>query len=167
MIRILSKYGIMFILLVLVQVLILSQVQFNGFFNPYVYILFVILFPLNAPRWSALVFAFLLGLVIDIFSNTLGVHSAATVVIAYIRPFILRLISNRDDDRSDYPGLSQNNPGWFFTYVFLMVFVHHFFLFYLEVYTFSHFFISLLRVFLSTIFSVIVIILSQFLIFKD
>ena len=167
MIRIFSKYAIMFVSLVLAQVLLLSQVQFSGFFNPYIYILFVLLFPISSPRWAALLFAFLLGFVIDIFSNTLGVHSAATVFIAYIRPFVLRLISNRDDDRSDYPGLSQNNPGWFVAYAFVMVFIHHFILFYLEVYTFSHFFSTLYRVVLSTIFSVIVIILSQFLVFKD
>lgn len=166
MIRILSKYGIMFVTLVLVQILILSQVQFSGFFNPYIYVLFVLLFPLNSPRWAALVFAFLIGFVIDVFSNTLGVHSAATVFIAYIRPFVLRLISNREDDR-DYPGLSRSNPGWFITYAFFMVFIHHLILFYLEVYTFSHFFNTLYRVVLSTFFSVIVIILSQFLVFKE
>jgi hypothetical protein len=157
----------MFVSLVLVQVLILNQVQFSGFFNPYIYVLFVLLFPLNSPRWAALTFAFIMGFVIDIFSNTLGVHSAATVFIAYIRPFILRLISNRDDDRSDYPGLSQNNPGWFISYAFVMVFIHHIILFYLEVYTFSHFFTTLYRAVLSTFFSVIVIILSQFLVFKE
>jgi len=167
MIRNFSKYGIMFVVLVLAQVLILSQVQFSGFFNPYVYVLFVLLFPISSPRWAALVFAFLLGFLIDVFSNTLGVHSAATVFIAYIRPFVLRLISNREDDRSDYPGLSQNNPGWFITYALLMVFIHHFILFYLEVYTFSHFFNTLYRVVLSTFFSVVVITLSQLLVFKE
>lgn len=157
----------MFVSLVLVQVLILNQVQFSGFFNPYIYVLFVILFPLNSPRWASLSLAFLLGFIVDIFSNSLGIHAAATVFIAYVRPFIIRLISNREDERSEYPGLNQSKPGWFITYVLLMVFLHHFILFYLEVYTFSHFFNTLLRIVLSTVFSVIVIILSQFLVFKD
>ena len=167
MIRIISKYVIMFISLVLVQVLIFNQVQFSGFFNPYIYVLFVILLPLSTPRYLMLVSAFLLGFVIDVFSNSLGVHSAATVFVAYIRPLVIRLISNREDDRSEYPGLNQNKLSWFINYVFIIVFIHHAILFYLEVYTFANFFNTLYRVILSSLFSIIVIVLSQFLVFRD
>lgn len=167
MIRIISKYVVMFISLVLVQVLIFNQVQFSGFFNPYIYVLFVILLPLSAPRYLILVSAFLLGFVIDVFSNSLGVHSAATVFVAYIRPLVIRLISNREDDRSDYPGLNQNKLSWFINYVFIIVFLHHAILFYFEVYTFANFFNTLYRVILSSLFSIIVIVLSQFLVFRD
>ena len=167
MIRILSKYAVMFISLVLVQVLIFNQVQFSGFFNPYVYILFIILLPLSTPRYAVLILAFLLGLTIDIFSNSLGVHSAATVFAAYIRPLIIRIISNREDDKSDYPGLNQNKLTWFINYVLLMVLFHHTALFYLEVYTFANFLNTFYRVILSSLFSIIIIVLSQFLVFKD
>ena len=131
MIRILSKYTVMFVALVLVQVLIFNQVQFSGFFNPYVYVLFIILLPLSTPRYIVLILAFLLGLVIDIFSNSLGVHSASTVFIAYIRPLVIRIISNREDDKSDYPGLNQNKLSWFINYVVFMVLIHHTLFFYL------------------------------------
>lgn len=167
MIRILSKYVVMFISLVLVQVLIFNQVQFSGFFNPYVYVLFIILLPLSTPRYAVLILAFLLGLTIDIFSNSLGIHSAATVFAAYIRPLIIRIISNREDDKSDFPGLNQNKLTWFINYVLLMVLLHHTLLFYLEVYTFANFLNTLYRVILSSIFSIIMIVLSQFLVFKD
>ncbi len=167
MVRALSKYAVMFITLVLVQVLIFNQVQFSGFFNPYVYVLFVILLPLSTPRYAILLLAFVLGLVIDIFSNSLGVHSAATVFIAYLRPLVIRLISNREDDKSDYPGLSQNKPAWFINYILIMVLLHHTMLFFLEVFTFANFFNTLYRVILSSLFSIIVIVLSQFLVFRD
>lgn len=157
----------MFVSLVLVQVLIFNQVQFSGFFNPYIYVLFVILLPLSTPRYLMLISAFLLGFVIDIFSNSLGVHAAATVFVAYIRPLIIRLISNREDDRSDYPGLYQNKLSWFVNYVIILVFIHHAILFYLEVYTFANFFNTLYRIILSSLFSTIVIVLSQFLVFRD
>jgi len=157
----------MFISLVLIQVLIFNQVQFSGFFNPYVYILFIILLPLSTPRYAVLILAFALGLIIDIFSNSLGVHSAATVFIAYVRPLVIRLISNREDDKSDYPGLNQNKLSWFINYVVFMVLIHHTLLFYLEVYTFANFFNTLYRVILSSLFSIIVIVLSQFLVFRD
>ncbi len=167
MIRIISKYVFMFISLVLVQVLIFNQVQFSGFFNPYVYLLFIILLPLSAPRYLVLILAFLLGLIIDVFSNSLGVHSAATVFAAYARPLVIRVISNREDDKSDYPGLHQNKLIWFINYLLIMVLLHHTVLFYLEVYTFTNFFNTFYRVILSSLFSIIIIVLSQFLVFKD
>ena len=167
MIRIISKYVLMFIFLVLAQVLIFNQIQFSGFFNPYVYLLFIILLPLSAPRYLVLILAFLLGFIIDIFSNSLGVHSAASVFAAYVRPLIIRIISNREDDKSDYPGLHHNKLAWFINYVVIMVLLHHFVLFYLEVYTFTNFLNTLYRVILSSLFSIIIIVLSQFLIFKD
>ncbi|KAF0239454.1 MAG: rod shape-determining protein [Prolixibacteraceae bacterium] len=167
MIRIISKYVLMFISLVLAQVLIFNQIQFSGFFNPYVYLLFIILLPLSSPRYLVLILAFLLGFIIDIFSNSLGVHSAATVFAAYARPLVIRIISNREDDKSDYPGLHQNKLAWFVNYVVIMVLLHHFVLFYLEVYTFANFLNTLYRVILSSLFSIIIIVLSQFLVFKD
>ena len=167
MIRLLFRYMVMFVSLVLVQVLIFNQVQFGGFFNPYVYILFVILLPLSTPRYLVLILAFALGFIIDIFSNSLGVHSAATVFIAYMRPLVIRIISNREDDKNDFPGLHQNKITWFVSYVAIMVLLHHLLLFYLEVYTFANFLNTLFRVILSSIFSIIVIVLSQFLVFRD
>lgn len=157
----------MFFSLVLVQVLIFNQVQFSGFFNPYVYLLFIILLPLSTPRYAVLILAFVLGLIIDIFSNSLGVHSAATVFAAYLRPLVIRIISNREDDKSDYPGLNQNKLAWFINYVLIMVVLHHTVLFYLEVYTFANFLNTLYRVILSSLFSIIIIVLSQFLVFRD
>jgi rod shape-determining protein MreD len=157
----------MFIVLVLIQVLILNQVQFSGFVNPYIYILFVMLLPLSTPRYGVMLSGFLIGLTIDIFSNSLGLHAAATVFIAYLRPFVIRTISGREDEMNDYPGLKQNTFSWFLYYTAIMVFFHHFLLFYLEIYTFSHFLTTLYRVVLSSLFSVFIIVLSQFLMFRE
>ena len=163
----LIKYGIMFIALVLAQVLVLNQVQLSGYLNPFIYILFVLLLPLSTPRYLLLILAFMIGLAVDVFSNSLGIHAAATVFIAFIRPFVIRSISNREEDRNDFPGLQQNKFSWFLSYTAIMVFAHHFILFFLEYLTFSHFFITFLRIFLSSVFSIFVIVLSQFLIFRE
>jgi hypothetical protein len=114
-----------------------------------------------------LILGFILGLVVDIFSNSLGIHSAATVFIAYLRPLVIRLISNREEDRSDYPGLHQNSLVWFLRYVAIMVVLHHLLLFYVEVFTLANFFNTFYRAVLSSVFSIIVIVLSQFLVFRD
>ncbi len=162
----LIKYTVMFLVAVLVQVLFLNQVQFSGYINPYFYIVFVLLLPLSTPRYLLLLLGFLIGLTIDIFSDSLGIHAAATVLIAYIRPFVIRVISTREEDRNDFPGLLQNKFGWFFSYVIILVLAHHFVLFYLEYFTFSHFFYTLLKVIFSSVFTIFIIVLSQFLIFR-
>jgi hypothetical protein len=164
---VLIKYGVMFIFLVLIQILILNQIQFSGYVNPYMYILFVMLLPLSSPPYVVMISGFLIGLTIDIFSDSMGLHSAATVFIAYIRPFVIRSIAGTEDEMSDYPGLKQNKFLWFLYYSSIMVVLHHFILFYLEVFTFSYFFQILYRVVLSSLFSIFIIVLSQFLIFRE
>ena len=156
----------MFVSLVLIQILILNQVQLGGFINPYIYILFIILLPLNTPRYLVLLLGFVMGITIDTFMNSLGIHTAACVFIAYLRPFIVRLISNREEDRSEYPGLHQNKLIWFLSYVSIMVILHHTVLFYIEVFTFSGFFQTLYHVVISSLFSIFIIVLSQFIIFR-
>lgn len=165
--RVLIKYAILFMVLVFVQVLFLNQVQISGFVNPYIYILFVMLLPLNSPRYVVLIGAFLVGLSVDVFSNTLGIHAFASVFVSYLRPLIIRVITNREEDMSDYPGLAQNGFMWFLKYAVLMVVIHHVMLFYVEVFSFSNFLGTLYRAFLSSIFSIFVIVLSQFLVFRD
>ena len=161
------KYVIMFISLVLIQVLVLNQVQFSGFVNPYIYILFVMLLPQNTPKYGVLILGFLMGLTIDIFSNSLGIHAAATTLIAFVRPGVIRTISNREEDRIEYPGLKQNSFRWFLYYTIIMVSIHHLAFFFLEVFSFADFWETLYRAFLSAVFSIFIIVLSQFLIFRE
>ncbi len=165
--RIWIKYGVMFISLVLIQVLLLNQVQFSGYINPYMYILFVLLLPVSTPKYALLLLGFLMGITIDIFMNTPGMHASATVLIAFIRPYILNLISSREMDKSEYPGLKQYGFRWFLYYTSFMVLTHHLFYFYIELFSFSGFFLTFIRSILSSIFSIFVIVLSQYLIFTE
>ncbi len=156
----------MFIFLVLTQIMILNQVEFSGYANPYLYILFVLLLPLNTPRYILLLSSFLIGIVIDLFSNSMGIHAAATVFIAFIRPAVIKVISTRDEELSEYPGLHQNKFSWFLKYTSVLVIIHHFILFYLEVFTLKGFFTTFLRIIVSSVFSIFIIVLSQFIIFR-
>ncbi len=165
--RIWIKYGIMFVSLVLVQVLLLNQVQFNGYINPYIYVLFILLLPISIPRYALLLLGFFTGITIDIFMNTPGMHASAMVFVAFIRPFILNMISSREMDKSDYPGLKQYGFTWFLYYAGIMVFAHHLFYFYIELFTFSGFFMTFMRSIASSIFTVFIIVLSQYLIFSE
>ncbi len=153
--------------LVLLQVLVLNQVHLGGFLNPYIYILFILLLPVSMPRYQVLLLAFLTGILIDWFSNTLGLHASATVLMAYLRQPVIKLITQGDSEQSDYPGIKQSGFRFFLLYCIILVIIHHFFLSFTEVFTFDNFLLTLLRSILSSVLTIIVIILSQFLVFRD
>lgn len=140
-----------------------NNIQFSGYINPYIYIMFILLLPVEIPSWLLLLLSFGTGIVVDLFSGSPGMHSSATVLAGFLRPTILRIVSPRDgyEARSE---LSMLNYGfrWFLTYTVLMVLIHHTVLFYLEVFRFADFFRTMLRVILSSIFTVTFIVLIEF-----
>ncbi|MBC8005232.1 MAG: rod shape-determining protein MreD [Verrucomicrobia bacterium] len=168
MIKDFGKYAIIFVVLVLVQVLILNNIQFSGFVNPYVYILFILLLPFTTPGYMLLILSFLLGLSVDIFNNTPGVHAGASVLLGFVRPGIAELISSREMiEKGNSPNMKQLGFASFLKYTIIAVFIHHLFLFYAEAFSFDGFFQTLLRCILSSAFSVVLILASQFILFKN
>jgi len=167
MLNLLGRNIFRFFVLILIQVLVLDNVLLDGYLNPNFYILFILLLPFSTPRWLLLVSGFLLGLSIDLFTYTLGMHTAATVFMAFIRPWVLSLFAPRDGYEPDsYPRIYYYGLSWFAAYSAILTFFHHLFLFYVEVFHFQDFFSTLLRVFLSTILTTSTIILSQYFIFR-
>lgn len=162
------KYAAAWVILVLIQVLLLNHIQISGFINPYLYVLFILILPFNTPKYLLLILGFLLGLNIDIFSNTIGIHAAATTFLAFIRPAVITLISSRDVlELNTTPSVAKLGINWFVRYTIILVVIHHFFLFYLEVFTFHGFFYTLLRAVLSSVFTILLIILSQYITYKE
>lgn len=159
-------YILLFVVVVLIQVLFMNNIQFSRFVNPYFYILFILLLPINFPRYLLLLLGFFLGLTIDIFSNTIGIHASATVFIAFLRPFVINASNLEDKEQAMSPTLANIGFAWFFKYVAILILVHHFFLFYVEIFSFQGFLQTFLRSFLSSIFTFIFIVISQFLIFR-
>ena len=156
-----------FVVLILFQVLVMDNVMINGYMIPYIYILFILLLPFETPRWIQLLSGFALGLVMDLFSGTLGMHTAASVLVAYIRPYLLNLLASREGyEPETYPRIHYYGFLWFLKYATLMVVIHHLALFYLEVFQMKHFFSTLLRVILSSILSTSTIVLSQYFVFR-
>ncbi len=168
MIKVLPRNIFRFVLLVLVQVFIFNNIQFSGYINPYVYVLFILLLPFETPGWLLLTLAFLLGFSIDILSGTLGMHTAATVFMAFLRPFVLQVFSPRDGyETGTYPRVHYYGFNWFLKYAAILILAHHLVLFYLEIFRFSDFFSTLLRVLLSTVLSLTLIMLSQYIIYRE
>lgn len=160
----LVKNIIRFIILILIQVLVLNNMNLGGYMNPYIYILFLLLLPANINRSLLLFIAFLSGLTIDYFAHTLGLHSAASVFLAYLRPGTIRLFfRNYEFASGEEPGPASISIGGFLKYTIVLVFMHQLLLFYLEILSLNYFFITLYRVFLSTILSTFIIIVAMLL----
>lgn len=156
-----------FIFLVLAQVLIVKNIELGRFINPFLYILFIIMLPFDTPKWTLIIASFFIGLSIDMFYDSMGMHAAACVFIAYCRPGVLKLISPREGyEITIQPTMQNLGSAWFFSYAGILVFLHHFVLFYIEVFRFSEFFSTFLRVILSSLFSLILITIVQFLFYK-
>jgi hypothetical protein len=145
-------------------VLILNHVNFSGYVNPYLYIIFILSLPFDIPKWALLSLAFFLGLSVDIFSGVMGLHTAAVVFMAFCRPGVLKLVSTKDmTEKGGSPSIQQLGFNWFFSYSFILVFIHHLIYFYLEVFHFSGFFYTLLRVILSLIVTLIFIFIFHYI----
>ena len=163
MINSILRFGLLFIILILLQVLLFNNIQFSGYVNPYVYLMFILLLPVEIPSWILLLLSFTTGLVVDLFSGSPGMHCSATLLAGFARPYVLAVVSPRDgyEGRSE-PSMISFGFRWFLTYTLLIVLIHHTALFYLEVFRFTDFFRTLLRVLLSSLFTVIFIMFIEF-----
>ena len=158
------KYTVRFIFLITVQVLILNQIKFSGYFTPYIYIAFILMLPLDIPKTALLILSFMLGIVIDMFSNSPGMHAAACVFMAFCRPAVINLISiKKDFEDGITPTVKNMGAKWVFLYTLILVFIHHSFLFFVEIFSFNEFFKTISRAFLSSMFSFLIIIISHYL----
>ena len=155
---------IRFFVLVLVQVLIIKNIELGRFINPFLYVLFIIIMPFETPKWLLLVVAFVLGITIDMFYDTPGMHSAACVMMAYIRPGVLKLFSPRDGyEFGTQPTIQYLGIPWFLSYAGILIVIHHLILFYIEIFRLHEFFSTFFRVIISSIFTLILVVITQYL----
>lgn len=164
MINSVIRYLIISVILIMLQVLLFNNIQFSGYINPYVYLMLIMLLPVEISAWLLLLISFFTGLIIDFFTGTPGMHTSATVLAGFTRPYVLRLIAPRDGyEAGAMPSMQIYGFKWFLFYSVLLVFIHHLSLFYLEVFRFADFFRTLLRVILSSLFTVTFILLAEYL----
>ncbi len=161
------KNIIRFILLVLFQVLVLDQVSLNSYIIPYGYLLFLLLLPFNTPGTALLLLAFATGFTIDFFGNTLGLHTAAAVLMAFARPGVIKFYFKKIETLpQEEPGIKKLGLGGFTKYAFTLILIHHLFLFFVERFSFSHFFTTLEHVLVNSVASLILILIILMLFAK-
>lgn len=163
MIKDVLRLGWLFVVLMFGQVLVLNRIQFSGFVNPYLYVLFILFLPIGINRGLLMLLSFFTGLVIDIFSNTPGMHASACVLIGFLRPFVIRILSLRDTFNADScPSLAEYGWVWYLKYSGILVLCHHTLLFFVE--QFDHLFIwsTLFRIVFSSFATLMFLGVSQY-----
>jgi hypothetical protein len=164
MVQLYLKNATRFIFLVLFQVLILNHIRISGYINPYLYVYFILLLPFITPNWLLLILAFAIGLTVDIMSNTMGINAAASVLMAFARPFVIKTISTGTEyEIGERPSLKNQDLKWFTYYCLILILIHHFALFYLEIFQFAEFFRTFFRVILSSAFTYLLVMISEYL----
>lgn len=156
--------AVRFVALILLQIMVLNHIRIGGYVNPYVYPLFVLLLPFTFPGWLLLIVGFLLGFTMDLMMSTPGLHTAATVWMAFMRAPIIRLASGRPlPENADEPSVSQLGGYWFLTYSISLITLHHLALFLLESFSTDQIGSSLYRTLLSVPVSEMLILLLVYL----
>ena len=148
------------------QVLIVGQLSLFGLGWCFLYLGFVLFLPLRTPIALQLLLGFGIGLAMDISYDTGGLHAAAAVLLAYLRPWVLRMLTPSDGyDAQDTVNVHQMGWQWFMVYLLLLVGLHHLAYFFLELGSFQHPLITLGRVGMSILFTSTALLIIQLLFF--
>ncbi len=167
MIKSIIRYFIAPVLLILLQVLVLNHVHLFNRFTPQFYLLIIILLPFETPRWAMLFYGFFLGLTIDVFTDSLGLHTISTLFAAYIRHFILQVLAPRDGyDPGMLPRAKTFGFPWFIKFAFAVTLLHHLVLYIFEVFKFSGIGTILIYTIVGTLFTTLTLVISQLFIFR-
>ncbi|KLT71526.1 MULTISPECIES: hypothetical protein [Flavobacterium] len=152
-----------FIVLLAIQVVIFNNMNFLGYISPFPYILFIILYPVNSNKSGLIISSFLLGLAMDMFCNSGGIHATASVILAYYRPYIFKFSFGLSYEYQTIK-LNESLTPERFSFILLSVVLHHIILFTLEAFQFKFIWDILLRTLFSSIFTIIISVIIIYLI---
>ena len=156
-----------FVLGLAFQVMILSNIYFLGYLNPYYYPVLLLLIAPTINQHMLLIIAFLTGFIVDAFEQTGAIHASATVILAYLRPVFLRLISTQSGRELTSLSISSLGIKNFSLYVGIAVFCHHIVLYFLDSLRLSNFDVILWRSFQTSLLSFVVILLVHGIFYRN
>lgn len=145
---------IRFIVIIAIQVLFLKRIHFDSGILIYghlvLYPVLIFLLPLKVQKSIVLIIAFFTGLVIDMFYDSPGVHTAALVITAYLRNIVMRLLTPYDGYKTkDIPSIKNMGLSWVFVYTSILLFIHLFAYFSIEAFSM----VFIFDIFMKTVFS--------------
>ena len=155
--------SIRFLVFLALQILIFNNINLFGYLNPYPYVLFILLYPVNSNKSVLLLSSFTMGILLDMFCNSGGIHTMASLVLAYIRPSLFKFAFGLSYEYQTVKIADKISPERI-TLLLLAIFIHHFFLFFFEYFRFDLIFTVLLRTLFSTLFTFIICLLTIYLI---
>lgn len=161
------KYGMIFVLIVLLQGLVVNNIEMDEMINPMIYPIMILLLPFELNLFATMFVALILGISVDAFSNTFGLHASSALLIGYFRPAILNYIKPRDGyDPGLLPTIHDMGIMWFMIYGSIILFLHHLWFFTFEILRFDLIILLLGKTFFSLIFSLVLIVLFQYIFYK-
>jgi rod shape-determining protein MreD len=167
MIRIITSNFLRFIFLVFIQVFLLKNIGYYNLSEPFLYILFILLLPFETPNWLVFILAFVMGITIDTFYDTLGVNAAACTVLAFVRIIFIQLTVQRlSFEIEPEPKLGIMGFRWFFFYASILTSVHHTTLFLIEDFSLTDIQYTLLRIALSSLFTIFLMLVAEFIFYR-
>ena len=149
------------IALLFLQIFILNNFMFEGFLNPYIYIAFILFLPPRSSALYVLSLAFLIGAIVDVFEGAYGVHTAASVFIAFIKPLLFGVFKTGKTALSDSSEIKQLGLLRSLGFLLIGIFLHHFILFSIENFAWDNLFQLLMRSLYSSLFSFTFVLLYQ------
>ncbi|MEY3417988.1 MAG: hypothetical protein RL711_1245 [Bacteroidota bacterium] len=155
-----SIIWLVFLQTVLVRNFVLFDLSFC-----YVYVAVLIFLPLDMKAIPLMLVGFFLGLLVDAFYDSIGIHTAACVLMGMVRSYVIKFVTPIGG-YENIVSFRQLSIRWIASYAFLLIFIHHLALFYLEAGGFHMFFTTLAKIFLSSIFTLITVVLYRLIFFS-
>lgn len=147
-----------YIVVMILQVLLFDQLQLLGVCHPYIYILCLLMMPITLSHSADMIIGAVVGLIMDIFCNSLGVHTAACIFIMFIRPYLIGAIVNDKDRLNEQISLRALGMEALLRYVVILVVVHHLIVFLLAAWSWAHIGFVLAETIVSSLITISVII---------
>lgn len=143
------------------QVLVFSHIHLWGVAVPLVFVYLLLMFPKDTARWKVIVWGFVMGLAVDIFSNTPGVAAGAMTLTGLVQPVLLGLMLPKDTVEAVTPSFRLMGIWTYIRYALLLVLFHHIAFFFLEFFSFFHWEYWLMELLSSWLLSVLVIVVLE------
>lgn len=155
-----------YVLVMLLQVLLFDQLQLWGVCHPYIYVLCLLMLPITLPHNIDMVIGAVVGLIMDICCNSLGVHISVCVLIMFARPYLVGALVNDKDRLNEQLSIRSMGMEAMVKYVCILVVVHHFLIFLLGAWSWHHIGFVLLATLVSSLITILIILGYNVLRFK-
>ncbi len=147
-----------YILVMILQVLLFDQLQLLGVCHPYIYVLCLLMMPITLSHSADMIIGAIAGLIMDIFCNSMGVHTAACIFIMFIRPYLIGAIVNDKDRLNEQISLRSLGMEALLRYVVILVVIHHLIVFLLAAWNWAHIGFVLVETLVSSLVTISIII---------